>query len=163
MSYCTLHFPNQDEDAVARLARAIAGIAEAGDCITLSGDLGAGKTHFARHFIRALCGEATEVASPTFMISQLYASPAVPIAHYDLYRLKHGDEVEETGLSETLLNHINLIEWAEIARDYLPPHTLHIVFAFESSPHYRHVTMTGNATWMTRLQLLHLSNPQCPR
>jgi tRNA A37 threonylcarbamoyladenosine biosynthesis protein TsaE len=175
------HLPHFDEHAVASLARFIARHAEAGDCITLTGDLGAGKTHFARSFIRALCGEEVDVGSPTFMISQSYKASVIPakagiqidkeldsrfrgndntttISHYDLYRLEHTDEVEETGLPETLLHHINLIEWSEIAAAYLPPHTLHIVFAFDTSPHYRDIAITGNTLWMTRLQHFHLPN-----
>jgi N-acetylmuramate 1-kinase len=155
----TLNFPDCDEAAVATLAREIALAANTGECITLMGDLGAGKTYFSQHFIRTLCGDNTDVVSPTFMISQAYTTPHhVTISHYDLYRLEHTSELEEIGLTDTLLHHINLIEWPEIAEAYLPPDTLHILFAFGASPHYRDIAITGNTLWMTRLQRLHLLN-----
>jgi N-acetylmuramate 1-kinase len=155
----TLTFPDCNEHAVASLAHDIALIAAVGECITLTGDLGAGKTYFSQHFIRSLCGEHTDVVSPTFMISQHYTTlHHVTISHYDLYRLEHASELEEVGLTDTLLHHINLIEWPEIAEAYLPPDTLHILFAFGASPHYRDIAITGNTSWMTRLQRLQLLN-----
>jgi tRNA threonylcarbamoyladenosine biosynthesis protein TsaE len=156
-----LQLPRLNAAAMSAFARSMAAIARAGDCIALHGDLGAGKTFFAQSFIRALCGEATDVASPTFMIAQTYsATDGGSIAHFDLYRLEHSHEVEETGLPETLLHHINLIEWPDIASAYLPPHTLHIVFAFNNSPDYRDLALTGYDAWMTRLPPLPFSpNP----
>jgi tRNA threonylcarbamoyl adenosine modification protein YjeE len=140
-----------NKDAITTLAHTLAAHATAGDCIALSGDLGAGKTFFAQAFIRSICGEV-EVTSPTYMLVQHYFPPnAPPIAHYDLYRLKHEAEIEETGLAETLCTHINLIEWPDIAVSYLPPDTLHIVFAFNAALKYRDLVITGNDTWMTRL------------
>jgi tRNA threonylcarbamoyl adenosine modification protein YjeE len=147
-----------NEGAIAALAQALARQAEAGDCFALHGDLGAGKTCFSRHFIHALCGEHVTVASPTFMISQSYVLPTGTLWHYDLYRIEQPEDLEETGLPETLMHDINLIEWPDIATAWLPPHTLHIVFAFGSMPHYRDVTFTGNTLWMKRLQQSPLPN-----
>ncbi|HEY2111322.1 MAG TPA: tRNA (adenosine(37)-N6)-threonylcarbamoyltransferase complex ATPase subunit type 1 TsaE, partial [Dongiaceae bacterium] len=73
-----------DEAATASLARAVAALARPGDVIALRGDLGAGKTLFARAFI----GEA-DVPSPTFTLVQIYDGAHGRIWHFDLYRLKH--------------------------------------------------------------------------
>src|SRR5258708_5246236 len=76
-----------EEAATARLASRLAGLARAGDVIALKGELGAGKTTFARAFIAARgCGEA--VPSPTFTLVQVYELGDAPIWHFDCYRLR---------------------------------------------------------------------------
>jgi tRNA threonylcarbamoyladenosine biosynthesis protein TsaE len=101
-----------DADTAAlgeRLARA----ARAGDCILLEGPIGAGKSCLARAFIRALCGPAEEVPSPTFTLVQTYEADGIEIWHADLYRLTHPDEVWELGLDEAFAKAICLVEWPD--------------------------------------------------
>jgi N-acetylmuramate 1-kinase len=93
----------------------------AGDCLALQGNLGAGKTTFARAFIRAALADSfAEVPSPTFGIEQSYETPRFVIAHYDLYRLSGADELEGIGFEERAADAVTLIEWPERADEILP-------------------------------------------
>ena len=88
--------------------------------VSLEGDLGAGKTAFARGFIQARCGPSTRVPSPSFALVQPYEDTQPPIWHADLYRLGAASEVEELGLLDALAAHICLVEWAAKAEGLLP-------------------------------------------
>ena len=90
----TLTLP--DEDATLRFATDLAGALEPGDLVTLSGDLGAGKTTFARALIRHLASDETiEVPSPTFTFVQNYELPRFTLVHADLYRVGSAAELAE--------------------------------------------------------------------
>src|SRR5687768_14265421 len=90
-----------DEAATARLAAALAPMFMPGDLITLSGQLGAGKTAFARYVVRQLAGDPKlDVPSPTFSLMQTYQTPRGPVVHADLYRLSGGAELAEIGWEE---------------------------------------------------------------
>src|SRR4030095_10715416 len=93
-----------DEAPTRRRASRVAALARAGDVIGLAGGLGAGKTTFARAFIRARPGgeSAGEVPSPTFTLVQVYELPGAPVWHFDLYRLTRAEEAWELGLEEAL-------------------------------------------------------------
>ena len=90
------------------------------DIFLLNGDLGAGKSVFARAFIQHLAGEKIDVPSPTFTLVQTYSTPKASIWHFDLYRLESPDEIYELGWEEALINNILLIEWSE-RLDHLKP------------------------------------------
>ena len=98
--------------ATDALASRVAGVAEAGDIIGLAGELGAGKTTFARAFIRARVGEV-DVPSPTFTLVQIYENGGAPVWHFDLYRLEDSEEIYELGIEEAFDTAICLIEWPE--------------------------------------------------
>jgi tRNA threonylcarbamoyladenosine biosynthesis protein TsaE len=109
-----------------RLAVGVAGVLEPGDLVLLSGDLGAGKTFFARALLRALGVDArVPVASPTFTLVQEYAAPRGDILHVDLYRLLEGRapldvEVARLGLRERRAEGaVLVVEWGESALDAL--------------------------------------------
>ena len=94
-------FDLPDEAATILLAHRIAGFTGAGDLITLSGDLGAGKTTLARAFIRELVSDPElEVPSPTFTLVQSYDTPRGPVHHFDLWRLSGPDALPELGWDE---------------------------------------------------------------
>ena len=92
-----------DETQLTRIAELIALKVRVGDLITLTGDLGAGKTTFARALIRALLDDpAAEVPSPTFTLVQSYATSRIEVAHFDLYRLNSPDELDEVGFDDAV-------------------------------------------------------------
>jgi tRNA threonylcarbamoyl adenosine modification protein YjeE len=97
------------------LARRISLWARPGLLIALHGDVGAGKSTFARAFIQALFkpGFDSDVPSPTFSLIQTYDETRIPVFHADLYRVNNADEVSELGLDDLLQTHIGLIEWPE--------------------------------------------------
>jgi N-acetylmuramate 1-kinase len=110
-----------NETATAHLMADLALLIGSGDVITLSGDLGAGKTSAARALIRYLAGdEALEVPSPTFTLVQHYDLPPFPLLHADLYRVNDPAELEEIGLSPLPEGNVALIEWPERAPGALP-------------------------------------------
>ena len=91
------------EPELVRLGEHLAFVARRGDLFALSGELGAGKTTLARAIIHALTGnKSEEIPSPTFTLVQSYATPRMPVAHLDLYRLRAPSELEELGLDLAL-------------------------------------------------------------
>lgn len=104
-----------DEAATENVAVALASLAKPGDLLALAGDLGAGKTTFARAFIRAFCQVSElEVPSPTFTLVQTYsAADGTEIFHSDLYRLKGPDEIEDLGLEDERETAVLLVEWPD--------------------------------------------------
>src|SRR4051794_11396509 len=105
-----------NETATAHLMTDLALLVGPGDVITLSGDLGAGKTAAARAMIRYLAGDdALEVPSPTFTLIQSYDLPSFSLVHADLYRVNDPAELEEIGLSPLPEGAVALIEWPERA------------------------------------------------
>ena len=91
--------------------------------IALKGELGAGKTTFARAFIRAR-GGGEAVPSPTFTLVQIYEIGDVPIWHFDAYRLRDPDEAWELGIEDAFRDGISLIEWPERLGPLLPARRL---------------------------------------
>ena len=119
-----------NEAATANLMADLALLIGAGDVITLSGDLGAGKTAAARALIRYLAGDPEiEVPSPTFTLAQSYDLPVFPLVHADLYRINDATELEEIGLSPLPEGAVVLIEWPERAPSALPPDRIEIAFS----------------------------------
>ena len=105
-----------------KFAREFAKTLHAPQTVALHGDLGMGKSEIARVIIKTLRGEDTVVPSPTFTLVQNYDG----ISHFDLYRIGDVSELEEIGLQYAIDNDITLIEWPEIALDWLPKNTIHI-------------------------------------
>lgn len=132
------------------LGARLAPLLRAGDVVTLSGGLGAGKTSLARGVLAAL-GLAEEAPSPTFAIVQPYAPPEVslPLLHIDLYRLDHPAEVEELGLDEARLDSALLIEWPERAGTGRWPDALALTLAAEPDG-ARRLTWAAPPAWAAR-------------
>jgi len=118
----------KDEAAMVALAQTLAADIDAGDCLALHGDLGAGKSFLSRAIMRALGVTDEALPSPTFAIIQEYnANQDMKVAHMDWYRLDDGQSVEQLGVSEFFSPPwVTLIEWSERASELLPKHTKHI-------------------------------------
>jgi tRNA threonylcarbamoyl adenosine modification protein YjeE len=114
------------QSEMANFANKIADEAKAGDVIGLKGTLGAGKSFFAKHFINFLSEKPREVLSPTFNLVYSYDTKKGEIFHFDLYRLKTSNELENIGFFDALQNGISLIEWPEVAEKYLKNNYLEI-------------------------------------
>lgn len=113
-----------DLAALDTLAARLAAVLRIGDVVALSGDLGAGKTSFARGVLRGL-GWTGEVPSPTFTLVQTYDT-VPPVWHVDLYRLDSPDEADAVGLDDAWDEAAVLIEWPERLGARLPASALHI-------------------------------------
>jgi N-acetylmuramate 1-kinase len=119
-----------NEAATASLMADLALLIGPGDVVTLSGDLGAGKTAAARAMIRYLgADDSIEVPSPTFTLAQNYDLPAFPLVHADLYRINDATELEEIGLSPLPQGAVTLIEWPERALSALPQDRIEIALS----------------------------------
>ena len=115
----SLHWP--DEAACAAFAAALAARPQVrGACIELHGPLGAGKTTFVRHLLRAL-GVAGRIKSPTFTVLEPYELPGLPISHFDFYRFADPREWEDAGFREVFAAPgLKLCEWPDKAAGLLP-------------------------------------------
>jgi tRNA threonylcarbamoyl adenosine modification protein YjeE len=145
------------EQATRRLAADVAAVLAPGDLVTLSGDLGAGKTTFARALIRHLAGdERLEVPSPTFTFIQSYALPRFPLVHADLYRISEPRELAELGFEEAIEGAAALLEWPDRANGLLPPDRLDIGFHLAPAlgPSCRDVRITAFGSFVARTERL---------
>lgn len=117
-----------NEAATERLGAQLAALVAAGDVITLSGPLGAGKTTLARGLLGAL-GHGGEVPSPSFAIVQPYDELVPPVWHVDLYRIDDPSELQELGL-DAADDAVLLVEWPERAGEGLWPEALSLSLEF---------------------------------
>jgi len=140
-----------DEAATAVFAARLSALAAPGDIFALKGDLGAGKTSFARAFIRARGGEEEEVPSPTFTLVQVYEVAEAAIWHFDLYRLKSPEEAWELGIEDAFSEGISLIEWPERLGPLLPKRRFEITFLFGERPEARRAALAAGEGWQERL------------
>ena len=144
--------------ATEALAAAVAAQARVRDVVTLSGDLGAGKTAFARGFLRARPGGESigEVPSPTFTLVQVYELAGVPVWHFDLYRLARAEDAWELGIEEAFSDAISLIEWPDRLGNLLPEDRLDVALAAGPTADSRRATLTGHGSWASRLEEMSL-------
>jgi len=146
-----------DEGATERLAMDVAVALQPGDVVTLSGDLGAGKTTLVRAIIRYLAGNSRlEVPSPTFTLLQTYDLPPFTVVHSDLYRVESLAELAELGWEEAAEGAVLFVEWPERAGEFLQVDRLDIALSIapDLGPTHRRVRLSGYGVWITRLERL---------
>lgn len=144
-----MQFDLPDLSRTKALAQALAARVRAGDCLALWGDLGAGKTEFARALLRAL-GVTEDVPSPTFALVQPYDTDAGPVAHFDLYRIESEADLDEIGFEAALDDGIVLVEWPGRAGRRLPADRLDITFSLNTAGD-RAADLAGHGDWPARL------------
>jgi len=110
-----------------QLAGKLAAKLHGGECIALHGELGAGKTQFARGLVAGLGGDPRTVSSPTYVLLHLYDSARLPIFHLDAYRVGGSEDFEAIGFSELLeQNGVVVVEWASRVQALLPENCIHV-------------------------------------
>jgi N-acetylmuramate 1-kinase len=137
------------------LAHDLAALLEAGDVLALDGDLGMGKSAFARALLRGRANDPLlEVPSPTFTLVQGYDFNDVQISHFDLYRISDFEELYEIGLDDSWQEGVALIEWPDRAETLLPASTLWLHLSASAQPDARHMRLEGPESWGVRLSHL---------
>jgi N-acetylmuramate 1-kinase len=146
-----------NEQATRRLAADIGDALQPGDLVTLSGDLGAGKTTFARALIRHLTADASmAVPSPTFTLLQSYETPRFPVAHADFYRLSGPGDLAELGFDDLSDETVVLVEWPDRAGGFLSSNRLDLALRLmpQLGPEHRSARITGMGSFAHRVERL---------
>jgi len=123
-----MQITSKSESETMELGRKLAGHVKEGDIICLLGDLGSGKTTFAKGFAEGLEVDQRKVNSPTFVLMNVYEGK-LPVYHFDLYRLEGGAAMETVGFDEFLYGDgVSLIEWADKMGEFTPQEYLQVKF-----------------------------------
>ena len=147
-----LHFFLPQEADTANLAGRLAPLLKRGDCLLLNGQIGSGKSAFARSLIRARLGRMEDVPSPTFTLVQTYEDAECEIWHCDLYRITDQTEIDDLGLSAAFEQAICLIEWPEKLGREAPENALSLTFIANDNGHT--IDITARGIWAERLRSL---------
>jgi tRNA threonylcarbamoyladenosine biosynthesis protein TsaE len=148
-----LHLLWPDESGTRSFAHTLAQLPELGHAfITLQGDLGAGKTTFARHLLQAL-GVGGRIKSPTYAIVESYETDAFPVWHFDFYRFNDAQEWEDAGFRDIFASPgLKLAEWPQKAEGLLPPADLDLAIRTEGDT-ARGITLRSGTALGTALLL----------
>ena len=140
------------------IAAALAALSRAGDLIVLAGEMGAGKTAFAKGFGAAL-GVPEPITSPTFTLVHSYQAGKLTLHHADIYRLTTQNEVADLALNELLeYDGIVLIEWGDVVAGSLGDHLLVQLDAVDDDEQARAVTLSGvGPGWAARWQRVEVA------
>ncbi|MBM1632924.1 tRNA (adenosine(37)-N6)-threonylcarbamoyltransferase complex ATPase subunit type 1 TsaE [Sulfitobacter mediterraneus] len=143
-------------DDMTLLAARLASRLTAGDVILLTGDVGAGKTHFARSLIQSVLDMPEDVPSPTFTLVQTYDTDIGEIWHADLYRLTSVFEIEELGLTDAFESAVCLVEWPDRLGPLTPDNALHISIEPGEDDNARQLMMRWKGSkWADKLGAIH--------
>ena len=151
---CTFSSPAD----TAAFAAQFAPLLQSGDTLLLDGEIGTGKTHFARAIIKARLarvGRAEDVPSPTYTLVQSYSDGIVDILHVDLFRLTAPEEVADLGLDDAFRDAICIVEWPDRLAGHRPDGALLIKFETRDKPDARVLIFHAAAPrWSQLLPLL---------
>ncbi len=152
MNLSPLRFTLSSEAETAKIAQMVAAIISPGNLITLSGELGAGKTSFAREFIRSYLNEPELVVpSPTYLLAVEHGSGSGSVVcHVDLYRISHSDEVDELGIDDALDRGIVIVEWPQQGADNLPVPDLELTIEI-TGEQSRDITIAGGEMLLEKI------------
>ena len=150
MSTYTLH--NLDDSKT--FAQKLGALLMPGDVVLFKGDLGAGKSTLIRALIQSLCGETTDVPSPSFTLVQTYEAPSFEIWHFDFYRLEDPEEIFELGIEEAFQSGVSLIEWPERLGSLTPKNHLLIEITQGLNDAERYLTISPTDLWYARANAL---------
>jgi len=132
-------------DETAGLAVRVGAQLRIGDTLLLQGDIGTGKSFFARALIQSLQDHPEDVPSPTFTLVQTYTTNVGEVWHADLYRLNDPSEAEELGLTEAFSDAICLIEWPDRMANLSPPDAIILSFTTLANDDMRQISFSGGA------------------
>ena len=135
-----LRYRSGSQEDTERFGEIVAPLLADGDVLVLTGGLGVGKTHFTKGVSRAL-GDEHPVTSPTFALMAVHDGGRIPLFHFDLYRLEHAYELEDTGIFDVLgYEGACLLEWGEQFQDELTDEYLGVVIT-RTGEHERMVAL----------------------
>lgn len=125
------------------LAKKLGSTITKGTTICLTGDLGTGKTHFAKGVAEGL-GITSSITSPTFTIVNEYHTGRLPLYHFDVYRVHNADEILQVGFEEYIYGEgITLIEWADLIESILPDEFLQVKIEKNQTENERIITFNS--------------------
>jgi len=141
-------------DELKLLAKNISDQIKKSDVILLKGQLGSGKTTFAKFLVSALSGKEEIVQSPTFNLVLTYGLKNYTVWHFDLYRLSNIEEVWDLGIDEAISNGVSVIEWPEIIQEFFKENYLEIIFSHVDLNDSRMISIKCFGDWVGRLSKL---------
>jgi len=146
-----LHLRSDSVSATSAIAASLAGVARRGDLIVLAGEMGAGKTAFAKGFGQAI-GVSEPITSPTYTLMHSYPAGRVTLHHADIYRLTSLHEVADLAFSELLESDgIVIVEWGDVVAGSLGDHVLVRLAFDEDDDGAREIEITAaGRTWAAR-------------
>ena len=137
-------------DHLNQISKTISQKLKNGDCIFLIGEIGVGKTTFTRYLINNLQNKKglkqTEVLSPTFNLLYEYEIKNLKIMHYDLYRIKKTEELDQLGIFSEIDKTIKIIEWPDLIKTPLD-NKLEIHLEYSENDNERRMKIHGSSKW----------------
>lgn len=139
-------------EVTERLGASLATLLQPGDVLTLDAPLGGGKTTLVRGLARGLGIHEDQVSSPTFVIWQIYEG-RLRLNHFDAYRLRSPEELEEIGFVECLesKDEVAIIEWPQVAASLLPTDRLELKLEYDGTEDARRIELLPEGSWQQRL------------